>query len=132
MLRGDSLVRTYSRSKEVRLFPAATPEKHLRWLSALSEGASAPIIAEIRERPGASVGDLNATLGLSRKIIRRHLTLLEGEGLIAHEGDNHRRYRLGRHDGIERLHGKRSGTESPAIQLLEPDGERPATGEPQV
>lgn len=94
-------VRIVTLGKEARLFAVDVPERHLRWLAALSEEASVPILVRLSERPGASVADLSASLGFSHKILRRHLTLLTEEGLVAHDGQSRRRYHVDAQEALD-------------------------------
>ena len=85
---------SYGIGKEVRLFTGGLGEGHARWLSVLGDWPASGIVDRLRETPGQRLVDLSSSLGISRKVIRRHLTLLDEEGLVRNDGEAHPRYRL--------------------------------------
>lgn len=94
VLAREERITSYQVGKEVRLFPAAVGAKQARWLSVLGDGPAASIVDHLKDRPGSRLVELSNTLGVSRKVIRRHLALLDEEGLVVRQGDARPRYHL--------------------------------------
>lgn len=78
----------------VRVFPAGLPDQEQRWLSALNDDLSTHIIREIKQEQAARTYRLAASLGTSRKVIRRHLANLEEAGVVRRDARNPMKYRL--------------------------------------
>ncbi|MES2155525.1 MAG: ArsR family transcriptional regulator [bacterium] len=96
VLTRRGLVAAYGRGKEVHWFPCSVDEAQYRWLCVLHDGRAASIVNHLERRPGLRLSDLSDSIGISRKVIRRHLSQLGEEGLVTHEGETQRRYRLQR------------------------------------
>lgn len=97
VLRRQEVLTSYAVGKEVRVFAAAIGDRQARYLAVLGDGPAAGIVAELRDNPGSRLVDLCEALGVSRKVIRRHLTVLGGEGILVRSGEARPRYAL--HDG---------------------------------
>lgn len=98
VLRRQELLTSYAVGKEVRVFAAAIGDRHARYLAVLGDGAAAGIVDELRDNPGSRLVDLSQALGVSRKVIRRHLTILGGEGILVRSGEGRPRYALRRRE----------------------------------
>jgi len=82
-LRRAGLVKSLTRGRQVRIFPAGVPESQMRWLAALREDVPQGIVGRLAQDPGTGLGELAADLGVSRRLIRRHLTSLAEDGIVA-------------------------------------------------
>lgn len=82
-LRRAGRIKSLVRGRQVRLFPAGIPEAHMRWLSALREDVPQGILGRLAQEPGTGLAALADDLGVSRRLIRRHLTNLAQDGLVA-------------------------------------------------
>lgn len=92
---------TYSpRGREVRLFPPGTREQQRRWIATVRSGLDPDLVGRLGERPGARLADLSNDLGMSRRIVQRHLLRLGEGGLIRREGGWQGRYELNA-EGVE-------------------------------
>ncbi|MES2153854.1 MAG: ArsR family transcriptional regulator [bacterium] len=112
-LESQGIVAAFPVGKGVRLYPAGRPEARL--LAVLSDGPGAALTALLAHRPGQTLSDLSRGLGISRKIVRRHLGQLGREGLVGEAGMHRRRYFL--HEGAaERAQGL--PIEAPAPRLF--------------
>ena len=91
-------VKSVTHGKEVRYFPREMPKKHVNWIAALHEGVGASILNALENRDaegnGSSLKDLSGALGRSRKVIRRHLAILNEEGLTRARGRVQPRYQI--------------------------------------
>ena len=94
ILAREGRIVSYGIGKEVRLFAGGLGETQARWLSVLGGGPAASIVDQLKERPGLRLAELSASIGVSRKVIRRHLAVLDEEGLIGHDGEVRPRYHL--------------------------------------
>lgn len=72
--------------RERRLYGPQVPALHKPWLAALRDEDTTRVLHALLEAP-ASVRQLGASLGLSHKVIRRHLATLEQSGLVHRRGD---------------------------------------------
>ncbi len=82
VLRRQGHVKTMPQGRQLRVFPMAVPDEHMRWLSALREEVPQGILSSLAEKPGACIEEITADLGLSRRAVRRHLNLLAAQGLV--------------------------------------------------
>lgn len=79
--------------REARIFPDGTPERHRAWLGALRNPDSPRILGELQDAPGQGVTDLSRRLGLSPKVVRRHLDRMHRRGLVERTDDRRPEYR---------------------------------------
>jgi predicted transcriptional regulator len=80
--------------RETRCFPGQLAPQHESLLATLTSGPSARIALALRHMPGQGVGALSERLGLSSKVVRRHLLLLVDRGLLERAGFHRPRYQL--------------------------------------
>lgn len=78
--------------RTLRLFPAEAGERMMRWIGALRNDAE--LIMALHEKPGAGVCELAEMLSRDRKLIRRHLDLMDKDGIIVVAGGRRAKYRL--------------------------------------
>lgn len=76
------VLRTWSRGRHVHVFPANFAPDRLRWLSALYNAPAAAIITRLAAMPGQSVQVLARTIGVSTRVLRRHIAVLRDEGIV--------------------------------------------------
>ncbi len=94
VLEQTKQIQMVTMAREVHVFPSGVPEQHMRWLATLRQGAGGAIVGALRGHPGAGLKELSEALGASRKVIRRHLTLLDEQGLVRQDGNHRPRYSL--------------------------------------
>lgn len=82
LLCQQGTLRSWSRGREVRVFPANFPPDRLRWLSALHNAPAAAIITRLADRPGQGVQGLARAMDVSARVLRRHLSMLRDEGIV--------------------------------------------------
>jgi predicted transcriptional regulator len=87
-------INAFTHGREVFLFPGRVAEQQMRWIAALREDVGKHILDELGQQPGSRLKDLSESLGRSRKVIRRHLTLLDEAGLVDRRGQHQARYSL--------------------------------------
>lgn len=91
LLERGNLVSRHSVGRTTRLFPAGLRERQ-SVLATLADHAAARILAAVREAP-QRMGSLSDHLGLSPKVVRRHVARLLHEGLLLRDGDHRPVYR---------------------------------------
>lgn len=120
VLEKERRLRSWSRGREVHVFPARVPDGQMRWLAALREGMGTSIVETLVRMPDARVKELSGSLGVSRKVIQRHLTVLDEAGVVRHDGSHQPRYRI-EDDTVAAL--RRLLTSGPG---LDTQGDKPA------
>lgn len=94
VLEKKGLVQSVTSGRNVHVFPPDVPSQHLPWLAMVRDDAGALIVEALAERPEAQVTDLTGRLGLSRKVVRRHLLALDEAGLVVRDGRHRAHYRI--------------------------------------
>lgn len=82
------------RGRRKHIFPASVPERQKPWLAALRDDDRCAVLGALKQRPGSRLTDLSRDLGVSRKVVRAHLTYLDDQGLVRGEGSHRMRYML--------------------------------------
>ncbi|MHB8632845.1 MAG: ArsR family transcriptional regulator [Thermoplasmatota archaeon] len=101
MLRRRGAIKMRAQGRQVGVFPSRVPDGHMPWLAALREAVPQGILTRLAERPEARIDELSEDLGLSRRIVRRHLTDLTAQGLVRGPlGVSRNRFRLGEGDAL--------------------------------
>lgn len=85
-------LQTVSGKREVRVFLGNIPQERMKALAALQGEGGQAVAGLLADRPGVRQADICRALGASRKLIRRHLEVLQKEGLITSEGNRRARY----------------------------------------
>jgi predicted transcriptional regulator len=80
--------------RETRCFPGQLPARHESLLATLTSAPAQRIALALRHMPGQGVGALSEQLGLSSKVVRRHLLRLLDHGLLERAGFHRPRYQL--------------------------------------
>lgn len=80
--------------RETRCFPGQLAPPHESLLATLTSGPATRIALALRHMPGQGVGALSEQLGLSAKVVRRHLLRLLDHGLLERAGFHRPRYQL--------------------------------------
>lgn len=80
--------------RETRCFPGQLPASHEALLVSLTSGPAQRIALALRHMPGQGVGALSEQLGLSAKVVRRHLLRLVDHGFLERAGVYRPRYQL--------------------------------------
>jgi predicted transcriptional regulator len=75
-------VQQMRRGRRLRLFPGGMDEKQMRLLCAMRQDVQNDILKALTFSPGAAAESLADELGLSRRLIRRHLASLEEDGIV--------------------------------------------------
>jgi predicted transcriptional regulator len=118
LLRRGNLVSQHVDGRTTRVFPADLRHRQ-SLLAALADEPAARIAAAVHQAPQRA-GALSDRLGLSPKVVRRHLARLLREGLLVREGDHRPLYRV-----ADDAHGLLvSGPRSEAVLSL-PSGLQP-------
>jgi predicted transcriptional regulator len=76
-----------------RIFPAEVPSRDFRWMAVLRDAETEQIYDYLEGKPAIQIYNLTKELGISRKIIRRHLTNLQDAGLVIAEPGSRPRFR---------------------------------------
>src|SRR5688572_20732036 len=85
-LAKEGRIQVVKSHRERRLYGPKVPALHKPWLAALRDEDTTRVLSALLEAP-ASVPQLGAALGLSHKVIRRHLAHLEESGLVHRRED---------------------------------------------
>lgn len=75
------------------LYPAELKAPERAWLRALHDDDSAMVLEAVVAYPGIGVYQMSEELGLSRKIIRTHLSRLMEDGVVRRIGSARPRYK---------------------------------------
>lgn len=94
ILASAGLVDVESVGREVNLFPRGLAEGQRRLLKALRDPAAVQVVEALGAVREASLQGLSTQLGLSRKVVRRHLAQLLAAGLVQDKGTRRARYAL--------------------------------------
>lgn len=97
--RGDLEVLRDGRATQI--FPAAVPPEQRRWLTALHDDEAEALLEEIQKRGEGRTQELAGDLGISRKVVRRHLSVLCDAGLLRRSDDYHPRFEPVDADGVD-------------------------------
>lgn len=80
--------------RETRCFPGQLAPQNESLLATLTSGPAARIALALRHMPGQGVGALSEQLGLSSKVVRRHLLRLVDTGVLVRAGFHRPRYQV--------------------------------------
>lgn len=94
-LETDGRIATLASGKEIFLFRIDVPVDHRGWLSVLQCEQVEAVVRLIGERREVSIGEAMTVLGLPRKLVKRLISRLEAQRLIARLGTGRARYALG-------------------------------------
>lgn len=102
ILRQQGDLQLVREGRKLCLFPSGQDLDDLRWAALLRDEICSSLVRGLEKQPGARLADLADRLGVSRKVVRRHLDNLEEERIIQHRGEYQRRYELD-HGAARRL-----------------------------
>jgi DNA-binding transcriptional ArsR family regulator len=94
ILATAGLVEVEAVGREVNLFPRGLSEGQRRLLKVLREPTALQVVEALGLVRETGLQDLSAQLGVSRKIVRRHLVQLLEAGLVQDKGTRRARYAL--------------------------------------
>ena len=95
--------------RQTKVFPGRLSEERERLLATLAREPTARIAGALKERPDQGLGALVDRLGLSPKVVRRHIVRLLEHGLLERAGRHRPLYRL-RPGAVELLDAPEPGT----------------------
>jgi len=93
VLQRRGQVHVEDRGWEHELYPSELKVQERAWLRALHDDDSAMVLEAVMADPGIGVYQMSEELGLSRKIIRTHLTRLMEDGVVRRIGSARPRYK---------------------------------------
>lgn len=94
ILANAGLVDVEAVGREVNLFPRGLSESQRRLLKALREPAALQVLEALGTVRETGLQELSTQLGVSRKVVRRHLAQLLEAGVIQDKGTRRARYAL--------------------------------------
>ena len=94
ILATSGLIDVEAVGREVNLFPRGLSESQRRLLKALREPTALQVVEALGLVRETGLQDLSAQLGVSRKVVRRHLAQLLQAGLVQDKGTRRARYAL--------------------------------------
>lgn len=95
ILRSQGRLHSVREGRELRIYPAGVPADDMRLMVMLRDDTALEILQHLNDQPGGRLTDIARALGLSRKVVRRHLDNLEVEELVQPRGEFQRRYHIG-------------------------------------
>ena len=94
LVRAREISANSPRGREVRLFAAGVDEQQRRWITALRDGLDPALVDHLDRAPDSGLAQMSEALNVSRRIIQRHLGLLDQGGLLMSDGRWRAKYRL--------------------------------------
>lgn len=114
-LEKQGILRSYTSGRELRLFYFDVPPQQLTWIAQLQNDVKAAIVELLQESPSLGAAELSEALGISAKVIRRHLTSLVDTGLVVSKAGGTKSFRLDASRGT--LGEQVAGTEAQRLRL---------------
>lgn len=90
--RAEGKIRLVQTDRRVFLYLADVPVDQLSTLRLQHDALKGTLLAHVRQEPGIGINALSAAVGLSRKIVRRHLNELVSGGLLDRTPDYRPRF----------------------------------------
>lgn len=81
VLQNDGEIQVAKEQRERRLFAKHLTPSQRAWLAALRDTDTAKVLKALLDAPNQGVADLGSELGVSHKVIRRHVSTLIEEDL---------------------------------------------------
>ena len=93
VLRHRQAIHVVKDGRDLQLFAGDVPQGVRSALRVLRDDDAERVLAEVLANPNQGVYGLSASLGMSHKVVRKHLTRLRDAGLVEKLGEYRPRYR---------------------------------------